>query len=556
MTISNRPEPSADGSRSRGVPNPGPLTVAFATALLAAGFGAGLAAQSPREPTTWEILGRVRSESGRPIEGARVSFLSDPIHGLSWLAAIDPPPAAIEGRSDGDGRFNLRTPSPTGALLVEHTDGLGAVVERVAAQAPVPVVIRPLAELRRADGAPLRAWLRALPRNGVGVPIGRREGQALRLPAGRWLLLVEDGDRRVELRVELLSGRSQTLTVPRRDPEVADAPSPGIGMTAHAARWLEAGDLLAAGSMPAMAAPVAWIGRVRQAEGTHLFRAWSNQPRLPAVTSLPAWRALTVTDADGAPLAGARVLGVIEPAGGASVVSESASDARGVAAVALPDDRTTPTWIVVIRASSAPRALLWTEPGREPPPTIALTAGASRRVRVQDGDGRGIADARVELRAPGPAFMDRVFRTDAQGFAVLTDVPAGVLRLRVDSGRHVPCATEVPAAAITAPIPLIALDDGVAIHGRVILGPDAPAADVDIELRDPSGNSAMRPRFAVTDREGRFRFEGLADGTYTLFATAAPDGITWSGQRIGAQPGDDEWTLLLTSEDPQPGTRR
>ena len=203
-------------------------------AALALALQASLLAQDPRAPEPQEVLGRVRTESGRGVAAARVVFVPDPAHGLSWLAAIDGPGDAVSTTTQRDGRFRLAVSAPSGALLVETDDGLGALVERVAAGAPIAVEARPVGEIARDDDKPLDALVRWLARSGNAVPLGRRTGAAIRLPAGRHAVLVRDGERLVEVRIDVASGSRHRLALPARR-ETAIAADAGV--TWRLARW-------------------------------------------------------------------------------------------------------------------------------------------------------------------------------------------------------------------------------------------------------------------------------------------------------------------------------
>ncbi|MCC6783470.1 MAG: carboxypeptidase regulatory-like domain-containing protein [Planctomycetes bacterium] len=525
--------------------------------------GLALAAFADAQSAPREILGRVRTESGRGVEDARIVFLPDAPHGLSWLAALDAPPPPQEFRSGADGRFRSEVRAGAGALWVETADGLGALVERVVAGAPLMVVARPLGEVSRYDGSELAAQLRWLPRSGRSIPLGERRGARLRLPAGRLALLVEEADRLVETRVDVPSGLRLAIGLPddrgpKLPPELAADPTTRWSLR----RWPELADARRDGRLPRLQAHDSLLVRRTEAEGLRFASCWSGDRTLALAFPAGDWRSVRVVGGEPrVPLAGARVLTIAIAAGGVRVLAESWSDGDGLAHGFLAAERDEPHRLVVLTRDGAVHGaaieVLQSEAAPEAAPAeLAMPAADELRVRVVDAAGGAIADATVTLVDPAERALDRAFASDARGIVALVAVPRGAVTLRVDSGRHVPAEFVCGPTEPRIPLRELVLAQGRPLDVRVLQPDGSPAIDVDVELRDPSGTTGITPRHAATDGEGRCRFEGLPDGSYALFASAMPGGITWSGRRIGAQPGEEEWTIVVRSEDPAlPGRR-
>lgn len=530
--------------------------------LLACRIGCGalaVTALASAQAAPREILGLVRSESGRGVQDARIVFLPDAAHGLSWLAALDPPPPPQEFRSGTDGRFRSPVAASAGALWVETDDGLGALVERVVAGAPQLVVARPLGELARYDGSVLAARLRWLPRSGRSIPLGERRGERLRLPHGRLALLVEEDDRLVETRVDVLSGRRLEIGLPDdRGPPLPPAFATDPTTRWSLRRWPEFADARRDGRLPRLQTHDSLIVRRTEAEGLRFAYAWSGDRTLALAFPAGEWRSLRVVGGEPRlPLVAARVLTIALTAGGVRVLAESLSDGEGLAQVFLAAERSEPHRVVVLTRDGAVHgAAIEILQADDAPVVLAMPMAAEHRARIVDDAGEAIADAAVTLVDPADPALDRSFASDARGIVSLVAVPVGAVTLRVDSGRHVPAEFRCGPTEPRDRLRELVLARGRPVDVRVFLPDGSPAIDVDVELRDPSGTSGVAPRHAATDEQGRCRFEGLPDGSYALFASAMPGGITWSGRRLGAQPGQEEWSIVVRSEDPAlPGRR-
>ncbi len=516
----------------------------------------GCAASCPAQSAashTWDVMGRLRSESGRGIEGANLTYLPDHSHGLEWLASIDGPSTPVIGVSGADGRFRLMTSTPTGSLVVEHADGLGAVVPRIAAEAPLSIELMPLGEVSRSDGAPLVAHLHWLGPDGRMVTLGHRTGRTIRLPAGRIALLVEDGERLVEIRTDVQSGRSTRLRIVTGDgPKLQSTP----GLTWRLDRWLEFGEIRRAGRLPLLTAPDRLLGSVDDGVGNRFIDAWSSVMDADVAPPPGTWRKVRIREAErDLGIARARLITVRSTPGGVRVMAQSSSDADGRAFAFVPERVDESSCKVVILAPDGAVASVASRDLHNDARdcvVIPIARSTQRRIRVVDADSAAIPDVRIVVIHPTEPLLDRVIRSDGRGFARL-DADAGEpLELRIDSGRHVPQRAVLAPAAPDGAVPTFVLNPGLSMFGRVLLEQSRAAAKVDVELRDPSGGGELAARYTTTDHRGEFRFEGLPDGSYTLFATARLSGVTWSGRIQRAQPGADQWTILLRNEDPEP----
>ena len=302
-------------------------------------------------------------------------------------------------------------------------------------------------------------------------------------------------------------------------------------------------------------APDRMLWSRHEAEGTRIATSWTATDAVPPAFADGTWRPVRVAAAlSGEPVRGARVLTVIVNAGELEVLGKALTDESGAAAVVAgtaPDPRRR---IVVIAPSGAVAGIVL-DPVVEHGEPILIDDDVVRRIRLVDEDGASVAGARVVLAQDAMPFLTRSFRADARGIVALVGLPRRHVELHIDSGRHVPRGIMLAPRESDQDLAEFVLARGLELDVLVIRAGGEAAADVDVELRDPSAALGLAPRVAVTDAAGRCRFEGLPFAVYTLFATQAPGGITWSGLRAGVQPGDEEWTIELRNEDPPPPDR-
>ena len=156
---------------------------------------------------------------------------------------------------------------------------------------------------------------------------------------------------------------------------------------------------------------------------------------------------------------------------------------------------------------------------------IRFAAGHTASVRVVSAsDGSPVEWALVEAYPDDDTMEISLFegpasrrRTDATGLARFTSLPAGNVRFSVNHPGHAvtDSTTTLPAEEELR----IALSDGGRVAGQV-LDQGAPPAEPLVVLlicENAPGDSEL-PRFALTDREGRFGFERVEPGPVKLEA--------------------------------------
>lgn len=517
------------------------------TCLLLVGLLAPVRAQE-----TGEVLGLVRTESGRPVAGARVRFVPDRSRGFAWRLPPDAPAPAVIGRSRSDGRFRFDAPTGSGTLVVEHESGLGAVVHHVATGAAVPVVVRALGSVRRADGRPFAAQVRLLLDDG-SVWLDPLQGTELRLPAGRWLLLVDTGGSRQEVSAAVRPGTEVEIAPTSTAGHLVAAPD---AARIELGRWpgLEARD--AAGRLPALGGPDVLAAVAEPEPGLEVHAQGWVEPR--GVVRLPVVegevRRFSIVGPAGEPVAHAEVLTLLAGPGPARIVAH-ARVTGGAGRVWAPadlaaDESVRP--VVVVLAPGLRPGLVELD---ELPDTMRLAAAHPMRFRLEGASGQMVAGASVVCRSPQDPLLDRRVVSDDRGVVHVPDAAGESLTVVVHSAEHLPREVVLPTAETG--VPLVTLVPGREVKGVVRMVPDRLGDTIEVQLRDTAGTFGVPPRTVVADADGAFRFGGLPDGIYTLFAQTTVDGVTWSGILRGVQPGRDEWTLQLRSEDPAPpGARR
>ncbi|MCC6671517.1 MAG: carboxypeptidase regulatory-like domain-containing protein [Planctomycetes bacterium] len=498
------------------------------------------------------IEGVVLAPDGRPVAGAEVHFRAAAILPIGVAA---PPAESSERtdaatRSDADGRFRLRPGCSRGALWVSNAT-LGALVPEVASGDALRVELEPLGSLRLADGDPLTLDLSALHGQGGPLYLGRRAGPEVLLPGGPYLFLARSSGDAWEGRVYVRAGQRELLPGPEGRETIVRVPP---GTTVRLERWPEV-------ALPAAAAGVripAGAGRVLRVTTTtpqglhhHFVDLPAAAARFEVVTTPPLWRALRVLAPGQRPAAGAWLASVEWLAAGPRVRAWSPVSADGLAHLLVP-------------ATSAPvRGLVWHPtlgaalcPTDAPAGSEVRLAGAwPLRVEVRDPRGTPLAAVRLRVHAEAAA-LDWTGRTDLRGSASFGAVPTGRIRIYVADARYIADAQTLEHGR-ERPTPVLVVAAGLSVHGLVILPEGRPAAHARVALRDSAQAGAGGERHTFADELGRFRFDGLADAQFTLFASFQREAFTWSAKLRGVQPGETEWRIDLRHEDPPPpGTRR
>ncbi len=229
-----------------------------------------------------------------------------------------------------------------------------------------------------------------------------------------------------------------------------------------------------------------------------------------------------VVDTDGAPVPAARVV-VLEGPLAPGIIAETTADTSGefvlprVAASRAPNAPRVLAAITADGLRATARVDVVVTEGVEAYRVLTLRATATVRGRVLRAD--GVTPAAGALVAGGPTIVE----ADLAGRFTLTGVPVGertfVAALRSPTGGPTRVATSPRVTVLpgdTNVIELILSAAGV-VRGVVVDDTGAPVPDVRVAI--PQGEGF---RWVQADALGRFRFSGLALGSY-LFTAPAPN---------------------------------
>ncbi|MGA0869780.1 MAG: hypothetical protein ACO3UM_12700, partial [Planctomycetota bacterium] len=162
----------------------------------AAVFFAGLLATAApaQEPPAGELMGIVRTGSGRPVDRAALHFsgdLGEPGLGFTGRAPGVSPHA--DGSTGRGGRFRFDVPVRSGSLWVTTADGLGAVIPRAHVGTPLVVTVEPLGSVQLEDDSRFRCLVQVVRPGGTPSrfqDVPSTPDTSVRLPAGKLLLLL------------------------------------------------------------------------------------------------------------------------------------------------------------------------------------------------------------------------------------------------------------------------------------------------------------------------------------------------------------------------------
>lgn len=201
-------------------------------------------------------------------------------------------------------------------------------------------------------------------------------------------------------------------------------------------------------------------------------------------------------------------------------------------------------------------------PGVEAPTAeplrIELRPARSLSLRVLDPERRPVAGARVsqiEVRETGAGKASSsswsavgLGETDKEGRAVLSELEPGELRLLVRAQGYRPA--ELPGVRILEeeePEPLeILLEPGALLEGRVLDGRGEPMARVQMRVLPPDPGSRPRPMIsALTEEDGRYRFDGLGPGEHQVEAEHWPSQRHARGEIVLGESGTYRLDLRL-----------
>ena len=250
---------------------------------------------------------------------------------------------------------------------------------------------------------------------------------------------------------------------------------------------------------------------------------------LELVLAPPLALALRVVDASGAGLAKVTVRarenvgGVVRGLGGRTAIAREDGEAGRYSFEGLGPGK----WDLVATADGFTRSELALELPREDVGEIVLVLqrGGSVSGTVVDLGGAPVAGATVQVaanlqnivsQAEESGLQTMVGTTLADGSFRLANLPAGQHKLvaRADGTAGSDAVeVEVQSAAETTGI-VLALRVGGTLTGEVYAQGGVPAAGAQVLVQLASDPLAQR--FVFSDREGRFRFEHLAAGSYNV----------------------------------------
>lgn len=274
----------------------------------------------------------------------------------------------------------------------------------------------------------------------------------------------------------------------------------------------------------------------------------------------------SVVDTDGHPVAEAQVslLWPLDPSqfrsGFETPAGAAATDGRGV--FALPETGPGVYEILVSHADYAHRPPSQVEVSAGESDfdlgDLTLAAGGAIHGIVRDPNGEPVGGATIQAherdRYETPA---RTVTTDADGRFRLRGFSSDLADLGVQASGY-PVHVE-PDVRIDRDDPvLIELQPGASIDGRVLDNGGNGVGGVPVRLRIEFDLSSMSdPRLwdavdgfpsQVTDQQGRFRFDGLAAGTWSAEASKGAEGAELDGIEL-IPGGEREIELLLRTRD-------
>jgi len=181
--------------------------------------------------------------------------------------------------------------------------------------------------------------------------------------------------------------------------------------------------------------------------------------------------------------------------------------------------------IVFRHPATAPLSLVLTPEEALVSRAVRLSPGGSIRLRVQDGERRPVAGARVHLASDDVAdldLLDELPLSDEAGTLLLERLPPGTYTVRLQREGFRPATLrEVKVeAGKTASPPPVELPSGLEIAGIVSddLGEPLVAAEVAAVFYEEGRELRAE---GETDDEGAFRLDGLPDGQVEMEVEAA-----------------------------------
>lgn len=494
---------------------------------------------------TDRLVGLARGPGGEALAQAEVHFYPAAASDYPWLHHLLPVPAHTVAVSDLQGRFEITCNSVTGSVWIEHHDGLGGLHHGLGPGAAQVLTAHPLGEVRLASSRAFSAEILALPADAGSVYLGRRQGQALRLPAGSYLLLISSEGQRHEVPVQIRSAERSVIHLP--DPTIQ-----------RVAGWsAQQGELYldgwptslaaAAGKMflpqPSERSLLRWHRAL--ATATWIEEIWYQRGEIVELPSTPVQtHRFKVTDEANLPLAGVRVCSVESTSARVMVRSWALTDAAGEVDLASHRQHRE-TYVIALSPGYGPAVLVQDDGSQRM--ALRLSAGSHARVRILDPRGMPLAGTRVEIWQQPASLLHRVSYSDARGEVRFQDLTSAAANLRVDHQDYLPLEfTMTTRKGAAGPFVSVQLESGLELSGRVVDNLQQPIAGAVVELR----GAAAFNRIQATDATGHFLFRGLPEAQFTVFVQTTVAGITWSGRALGLSPGQAGLQIVVASEDP------
>jgi EmrB/QacA subfamily drug resistance transporter len=254
----------------------------------------------------------------------------------------------------------------------------------------------------------------------------------------------------------------------------------------------------------------------QERRGAELAPAYLAAPVAVAETARPAGPAVhgRVSRPGGTPLAGA-IVTLIDPAGRQAGRGSTGPD--GSYRISAPGQG---TYTLIAMASSHRPHASAVNVGGQPVAVDVLLPGASRLTGTVRAAGTGsplagvtvtLADLRGEVVAGGD--------TGETGRYLLADLAPGRYTLALSAPSCQPAALEVVVADGEETTRDAELRAGARVEGAARTAAGTSVPDARVTLLDPEGNVAA---VATTGPDGRYSFDNLAEGDYTVVASGYP----------------------------------
>ena len=401
-------------------------------------------------------------------------------------------------------------------------------------------------------GRRVDVFLQALDSASRGIPLGsRRSVDEVRLPAGRYRLLVVDGVRAMEQHVvQVRSGHTTAVTTVAepRSLAIPDGPQvyvqswPGVPMPRAVGRVL----------VPGGRGPLRILVRTPFESGAVLERMWlDSEPAVFRIREFPR-QAVVVRDSTGEPLLGARVVSVRSPAGGPRIVAAAQTDGRGRVEIPVAE-HADPRSLVVTARGFSPVTVPWSGESTE----IELSRGQRVRLQVLDPRGDPAVGIPVQLIRPNAPLLTSNHTTDRLGSLSLDGLPVGGLKVRLTHPTVLDRAYSVEIPAGPPQTVRIQTDPGFRVVGRILLPDGKPAPGALVSVRDTTGRSGLPEKIAVSDADGEFEIGGLPENSrLRLGAKLTLEERSYISQQVWVRPGGSRWEIELKQEDPDLAGRR